>query len=134
WLVRRPSIRHRGRLQDLRRVLPRAGPPRGVAAVGTRGRRRCDRRVTTAATQSSHASRGAVRWGRALCPAGGASWPWVAPGARPTLTLSAGDGFLIPPRTPHNAVDVGPETGQMLSTYLVEAGQPLATFVAAPAA
>ena len=48
---------------------------------------------------------------------------------QPTLTLHAGDGFLIPPRTPHNALDVGPETGRMLSTYIVEVGQPLATFV-----
>jgi quercetin dioxygenase-like cupin family protein len=48
---------------------------------------------------------------------------------RPTLTLHTGDGFLIPPRVPHNALDVGPETGQMLSTYIVEVGQPLATFV-----
>jgi quercetin dioxygenase-like cupin family protein len=47
---------------------------------------------------------------------------------RQTLTLHAGDGFLIPPRTPHNALDVGPETGQMLSTYIVEVGQPLAMF------
>ena len=46
---------------------------------------------------------------------------------RPTLTLRAGHGFLIPPRTPHNATDLGPETGQMLSTYIVEIGQPLAT-------
>jgi quercetin dioxygenase-like cupin family protein len=45
-----------------------------------------------------------------------------------TLILRAGDGFLIPPRTPHNALDVGPETGMMLSTYIVEVGQPLATF------
>jgi quercetin dioxygenase-like cupin family protein len=45
------------------------------------------------------------------------------------LTLHAGDGFLIPPRTPHNATDLGPETGVMLSTYLVETGEPLATFV-----
>jgi quercetin dioxygenase-like cupin family protein len=44
-----------------------------------------------------------------------------------TLVLHAGDGFLIPPRTPHNALDVGPGTGRMLSTYLVEIGQPLAT-------
>jgi quercetin dioxygenase-like cupin family protein len=49
-----------------------------------------------------------------------------------TLTLHAGDGFLIPPRTPHNALDVGPDTGQMLSTYIVEVGQPIATFVDAP--
>jgi len=45
-----------------------------------------------------------------------------------TLTLHAGDPFLIPPRTPHNALDVGPETGMMLSTYIVEVGLPLATF------
>ena len=48
---------------------------------------------------------------------------------RPTLVLHAGDPFLIPPRTPHNALDLGPETGLMLSTYLVETGEPLATFV-----
>jgi quercetin dioxygenase-like cupin family protein len=53
---------------------------------------------------------------------------------QPTLTLHAGDPFLMPPRTPHNALDVGPETGQMLSTYIVESGQPLATFVAGPPA
>src|SRR5881227_2406544 len=28
----------------------------------------------------------------------------------PTLTLHTGDGFLIPPRVPHNALDLGPET------------------------
>ncbi len=52
---------------------------------------------------------------------------------RPAVVLRAGDPFLIPPRVPHNARDLGPETGQMLSTYLVEAGQPLASFVNAPA-
>jgi quercetin dioxygenase-like cupin family protein len=49
---------------------------------------------------------------------------------RSTLTLHAGDGFLIPPGTPHNALDVGPETGRMLSTYIVEIGQPLVTLIA----
>lgn len=44
-----------------------------------------------------------------------------------TLLLHAGDGFLIPPRTRHNARDLGPGTGRMLSTYIVEIGQPLAT-------
>jgi quercetin dioxygenase-like cupin family protein len=44
------------------------------------------------------------------------------------FTLTAGTGFLIPPRTPHNATDLGPETGRMLSTYLVEAGEPVAVF------
>jgi quercetin dioxygenase-like cupin family protein len=47
---------------------------------------------------------------------------------RPTLTLHAGDPFLMPPRTPHNATDLGPDTGLMLSTYLVEVGEPLASF------
>jgi quercetin dioxygenase-like cupin family protein len=47
----------------------------------------------------------------------------------PALTLRAGDPFLMPPRTPHNALDLGPETGQMLSTYIVEEDQPLATLV-----
>src|SRR5690349_18899059 len=51
---------------------------------------------------------------------------------RATLTLQAGDGFLIPPRTPHNARDIGPGTGHMLSTYIVEAGQPLASFITEP--
>ena len=48
------------------------------------------------------------------------------------LTLEAGDPFLMPPRTPHNALDVGPGTGHTLSTYIVEADQPLATFVDGP--
>src|SRR4051812_26587821 len=46
----------------------------------------------------------------------------------PTPPLNAGDGFLIPPRTPHNALDVGPARGMMLSTYIVEVGEPVATF------
>ncbi len=49
---------------------------------------------------------------------------------KPTLTLHAGQGFLIPPETPHNATDLGPETGHMLSTYIVEPGRPLAVFTA----
>jgi quercetin dioxygenase-like cupin family protein len=52
---------------------------------------------------------------------------------RATVVLRPGDGFLIPPRTPHNARDLGPETGRMLSTYIVETGQPIATFVDQPA-
>lgn len=47
---------------------------------------------------------------------------------RPTVTLHAGDPFLMPPRTPHNALDLGPDTGRMLSTYIVEVDEPLATF------
>ncbi len=52
---------------------------------------------------------------------------------RPTLTLAAGDPFLIPPRTRHNALDLGPETGRMLSTYIVEVGEPLASAEQRPA-
>ena len=51
---------------------------------------------------------------------------------QPSLVLHAGDGFLITPRLPHNALDLGPDTGRMLSTYLVETGQPLATYVDKP--
>ncbi len=46
---------------------------------------------------------------------------------QPTLILNAGDGFLIPPRVPHNALDLGPDTGLMLSTYIVEIGHPIST-------
>lgn len=49
-----------------------------------------------------------------------------------TLILAAGDGFLIPPGTPHNALDLGPDTGRMLSCYIVEADAPVASFVADP--
>ena len=44
-----------------------------------------------------------------------------------TVVLQAGEGFVIPPHTPHNATDLGPGVGQMLSTYLVEADEPLST-------
>ncbi len=46
---------------------------------------------------------------------------------KPTLTLHAGDPFLMPPGQAHNALDLGPETGRMLSTYIVDPDQPLAT-------
>jgi hypothetical protein len=34
----------------------------------------------------------------------------------------------MPPRTPRNALDVGEETGRMLSTYIVEVGESIASF------
>ena len=46
---------------------------------------------------------------------------------RTTQVLNAGDGFLIPPGVPHNATDLGPDTGRMLSTYVVETGKPIST-------
>ena len=48
---------------------------------------------------------------------------------QPSLLLNTGDPFLMPPGTPHNALDLGPDTGHMLSTYIVDPDQPLATFV-----
>jgi quercetin dioxygenase-like cupin family protein len=48
---------------------------------------------------------------------------------RSPVTLHAGDGFLIPPDTPHNARDLGPGVGQMLSTYIVTTGQPLVRLI-----
>ena len=46
--------------------------------------------------------------------------------------LRTGGWVSDPPQTPHNARDIGPETGRMLSTYIVETGQPIATFVEQP--
>ena len=48
---------------------------------------------------------------------------------RTPVVLQAGEGFLVPPRTPHNARDLGPGTGHMLSTYFLEVGEPLSTVV-----
>jgi quercetin dioxygenase-like cupin family protein len=50
---------------------------------------------------------------------------------RATVLLT-GEWVSDPPQTPHNARDIGPETGRMLSTYIVETGQPIATFVEQP--
>ncbi len=44
---------------------------------------------------------------------------------RPSLLLHPGDGFLIPPGVSHDAVDLGPGTGIMLSTYIVATGKGL---------
>jgi mannose-6-phosphate isomerase-like protein (cupin superfamily) len=46
---------------------------------------------------------------------------------RPTLTLRAGDQFMIPPGVIHNARNIGTVTTKMLSTYVVDETQPLAT-------
>lgn len=51
---------------------------------------------------------------------------------QPSLRLQAGDSFLMPPNTPHNALDLGPGIGLMLSTYIVPVDQPLATFTEGP--
>jgi quercetin dioxygenase-like cupin family protein len=46
---------------------------------------------------------------------------------RPPLALHTGDPFLIPPGIVHNARNVGTVTTKMLSTYVVDDTQPLAT-------
>jgi quercetin dioxygenase-like cupin family protein len=48
---------------------------------------------------------------------------------RPTLTLGTGDPFLIPAGVVHNARNIGTVTTKMLSTYVVDEAQPLATFL-----
>ena len=45
----------------------------------------------------------------------------------PTLTLRTGDPFMIPPGAIHNARNIGTVTTKMLSTYVVDEDQPLAT-------
>jgi ubiquinone/menaquinone biosynthesis C-methylase UbiE len=59
-------------------------------------------------------------------------WPGRGPLKSYCAIFRKPEAFLIPPRTPHNARDLGPETGRMLSTYIVETGQPVATFVTNP--
>ena len=43
------------------------------------------------------------------------------------VTLRAGQTFLIPPGTVHNATNSGSGTARVVATYLVEKGKPLAT-------
>ena len=45
---------------------------------------------------------------------------------RPTLTLRAGDPFMVLPDVIHNARNVGTVTTKMLSTCVVDEAQPLA--------
>ena len=47
------------------------------------------------------------------------------------VTLHAGQTFLIPPGTVHNATNSGSATARVVATYLVEKGKPLATPAAA---
>ena len=70
-LVRRPAVGHRGRLQDLRRELPRAGPPGAGAGRRPRGRLGRPQVINCALTHrpagvsgvSTHIRRaGAARW------------------------------------------------------------------------
>ena len=46
---------------------------------------------------------------------------------QPTKTLKAGDGFQIPPETPHAGGEAGSAKSRILITYVVEKGKPLAS-------
>jgi quercetin dioxygenase-like cupin family protein len=46
---------------------------------------------------------------------------------QPTRTLKPGDGFQIPPETPHAGGKPGDKKTRITSTYVVEKGKPLAT-------
>jgi len=45
----------------------------------------------------------------------------------PSRSLAAGDSFTIPPRTVHSVRNAGPGALTMLSTYVVERGQPISS-------
>ena len=46
---------------------------------------------------------------------------------QPTRTLKSGDGFQIPPATPHAGGKPGTVKSRILITYVVEKGKPLAS-------
>ena len=46
---------------------------------------------------------------------------------QPTRALKAGDGFQIPPETPHAGGKNGDQKTKITSTYVVEKGKPLAS-------
>jgi len=51
---------------------------------------------------------------------------------QPTRMLKAGDGFQIPPVTPHAGGKPGATPSKLAITYVVEKGKPLATPAPAP--
>ena len=44
---------------------------------------------------------------------------------KPPVTLKAGQGFVVPPNTPHGAKNVNSGVSKLLATYIVEKGKPL---------
>ena len=46
---------------------------------------------------------------------------------KPAMTLGAGQVFLIPAGTIHNATNIGTSNARLVATYIVEKGKPLAT-------
>jgi quercetin dioxygenase-like cupin family protein len=58
------------------------------------------------------------------CVAGGTELTILGKG---TLVLKPGDGFQVPPGTPHAGNKNGPHRTVVVSTYVVEKGKPLAS-------
>jgi quercetin dioxygenase-like cupin family protein len=44
---------------------------------------------------------------------------------QPTRSVKAGDGFQVPPETPHAGVSIGSNKAKLAITYVVEKGKPL---------
>ena len=49
---------------------------------------------------------------------------------KPAVAKNAGDAFIIPPNTVHNAKNTGKSAAKVLGTYIIEKGKPVATPVA----
>jgi quercetin dioxygenase-like cupin family protein len=49
---------------------------------------------------------------------------------KPAVTINAGQAFLIPAGTIHNATNTGSGTARILANYIVEKGKPMVTPVA----
>ena len=52
---------------------------------------------------------------------------------QPTRKVVAGEGFIIPAGTPHNALNEGKAPTRLVGVYVVEKGKPLASPASAPA-
>ena len=46
---------------------------------------------------------------------------------KPAMTKKAGEGFIIPPGTVHNAKNAGKAQARVFATYIIEKGKPVAT-------
>jgi len=46
-----------------------------------------------------------------------------------TRVVKAGEAFMVPANTIHDAFNIGTTKGKILATYFVEKGKPVATFV-----
>jgi quercetin dioxygenase-like cupin family protein len=46
---------------------------------------------------------------------------------KPAATKKAGEAFIIPPGTVHNAKNAGGSVAKVLGTYIIDKGKPVAT-------